>query len=140
MEGLCAKIVILGLINLSNQVKIRFIPVNNFNIFSWETLYSITILGIIGCVFEMKLIFTSIIARPNGTLLPGIDTGNKNGAINIKHDNNPPCSPINVKKSSKLIPFDGISEDIRVMMLEVFSLDSFKIFLSFYYCHIDCIH
>lgn len=64
----------------------------------------------------------SIIAKPNGELLPGIDTGNKKGAIRIKQEIKPPCSPIRSRNSLKLIPSSGICLDMSEIILEVDSV------------------
>lgn len=81
-----------------------------------------TILGINGWVLVSIAMFMSIMANPNGKLLPGIDTGSKNGATRIKQDIKPPCSPISSKNSLKLTPSSGICSDTPEIILEVDSV------------------
>lgn len=80
------------------------------------------LLGINGCLLEIIPTLINKIANPNGILLPGNETGNKNGATSIIHDNNPPCSPINSKKSLNVIPSFGISEDNLETVAEALSV------------------
>ncbi len=68
------------------------------------------VFGIKGCLFKIIPTFINKIAKPNGKLLPGNDTGKRNGATSIMHDNKPPCSPMSSKKSSNVIPSTGISD------------------------------
>jgi hypothetical protein len=70
-----------------------------------------------GCLLRIIPRFISNIANPNGKLLPGIDTGNRNGATRTRQDSKPPCSPMSSKKSLKFIPSAGISLDIHIKLL-----------------------
>jgi len=58
------------------------------------------------------------IADPKGMLIPGIETGSKNGAVKIMQDMNSPRSPIISRNSSKLIPSSGIFEEISSITIE----------------------
>ena len=55
--------------------------------------------GMNGCLFKIIPTFINSIAKPNGKLLPGIDTGKRNGATRTRQDSKPPCSPMSSKKS-----------------------------------------
>ena len=58
------------------------------------------------------LILNKNMAVPKGILLPGIETGSKNGAVKIIQDIKSPRSPIISRNSSKVIPSSGIFEEI----------------------------
>jgi len=80
------------------------------------------LLGMSGCLSRIIPTFISNIASPNGELLPGIDTGNRNGATRTRQDSKPPCSPMSSKKSLKFIPSAGISLDILETESDALSL------------------
>ena len=52
------------------------------------------------------------IADPKGMLIPGIETGNKKGAVKIIHDMKIPRSPIISRNPSNVIPSSGIFVEI----------------------------
>ena len=116
----------LGFENLSTPLRTRARPFMIFEKFSRDTRYSITLFGIIGLFFKIPATFRRIIAIPKGRLLPGIETGNKNGATSIKEVIRTPYSPMSPKKSSKDIPSSGISDDIPLIKSDILSfLDVF---------------
>ena len=78
-------------------------------------------LGIkIGLLKIISLLIRNI-AVPKGILVPGIDTGSRKGAVKTIHDMKRPRSPIISIKSSKVIPSDGISDEIPDSTTENFS-------------------
>ena len=123
MFSLPASTVKRGLVILSNFVKTVLIPFKIFNMLLWDILYSMILRGMSGCLSRIIPTFINSIASPNGVLLPGIDTGNRKGAIRIRQDSKPPCSPMSSKKSLKFIPSPGIS-------LEILETESDALFFS----------
>ena len=134
IKGPSARTTKRGFVNLSKPDKTRFIPFKTFNILLCDMLYSIIDFGIRGCFLEIIPIFINNIAKPNGKLLPGRDTGKRNGATSTIHEINPPFSPISSKKSLNVIPSVGISKDILETVADALSLvDSLIIQPIFYY-------
>ena len=70
-----------------------------------------------GLLSKIPVIINSM-AKPKMELLPGMDIGNKKGAINSIHDINMPLLPISSKNSLKVIPSSGISEEMSFTTLE----------------------
>jgi len=79
------------------------------------------VLGIKGCLLKIIPTLISTIAKPKGILLPGNETGKRNGATSTIQDNKPPCSPMSSKKSLNVIPSFGISKEILETVSEVLS-------------------